>query len=102
MMFRVLLIGLVAILVAGWAWAQGSLIPRVIQIDAITCQEFLSLAGEQRDRVLIYFSGYLDGRQQVTTWNERLTGGRIDRVVAECKSKPETPLLRAFADAWSR
>jgi len=100
-MRRALLIVLVTVLVAGWAWAQN-LTPRVIRIDMLTCQELLSLSGEQRDRALIYFSGYLDGKQQATTWDERLTGERIDRALAECKSKPETPLLRVFADAWSR
>lgn len=103
-MLRALLIGLVTVLVlvAGWAWAQVNLTPRVVRIDMLTCQEFLSLSGERRDRLLIYLTGYLDGKQQATTWDERLTGERIDRALAECKSKPETPLLRAFGDAWSR
>jgi hypothetical protein len=101
-MLRALLIGLLTVLVPGWAWAQVNLAPRVVRIDMITCQEFLSLSGEQRDRLLIYFSGYLDGKQQATIWDERLTGERIDRALAECKGKPEKPVLRAFADTWSR
>ncbi len=101
-MLRALLIGLVTVFVAGGAWAQMSVTPRVVRIDMITCQEFLSLSGERRDRLLIYFSGYLDGKQQATTWDERLTGERIDRALAECTGKPENPLLRAFADSWSR
>jgi hypothetical protein len=56
-MLRVLLIGLVAILVTGWASAQVDLTPRVLQLDKLACQEFLSLSGEQRDRLLIYLSG---------------------------------------------
>ena len=101
-MLRALPIGLVGILVAGWAWAQASLTPRVVRIDMLMCQDFAPLSGEQRDRLLIYLSGYLDGKQDTTTWDERLTAERIDRALAECKSKPEMPLLRAFADAWSR
>jgi hypothetical protein len=97
-----LLFGLVALLVPGWAWAQGSLTPRVIQVDTITCQELLSLTAEQRDRLLIYLSGYFDGKQQATTWNERVTGERIDRALAECKAKPEALMLRVFADSWAR
>jgi len=97
-----LLVGLVALLAPGWASAQGSLTPRVIQIDTITCQEVLSLTGEQRDRLLIYLSGYFDGKQQTTTWNERVTGERIDRALAQCKAKPAAPMLRVFADSWSR
>jgi hypothetical protein len=101
-MARTVLFGFVVFLVAGWAWAQGSLTPRVVQVDAITCQELLALTAEQRDRLLIYVSGYLDGKQQVTTWNERLTGERIDRALAQCKAKPEAPMLRVFADSWAR
>ena len=101
-MRKTLLFGLVALLAPGWAWAQGSLIPRVIQVDAITCQELLSLTGEQRDRLLIYLSGYFDGKQHTTTWDERLTGERIDRAIARCKAKPEAPMLQVFADSWSR
>jgi len=101
-MLRVLLIGFVTILTAGWAWAQVNVTPRVVRIDMLTCQELVPLSGEQRDRLLIYLSGYLDGTQHATTWDERLTGARIDRALAECKSKPEKTLLRAFTDAWSR
>ena len=101
-MRKTLLLGLVALLVPDWSWAQGSLTPRVIQIDTITCQEVLSLTGEQRDRLLIYLSGYFDGKQRATTWNEQLTGERIDRALAQCKAKPEAPMLHVFADSWSR
>ena len=96
------LFGLAAFLVAGLAWAQVSLIPRVIQINTVTCQDLLSLTGEQRDRLLIYLSGYLDGKHQVTTWDERVTGERIDRALVQCKAKPETSALRVFTDSWAR
>ena len=101
-MRKVILVGLVALLAPGWAWAQVSLTPRVVQLDTITCQEFSSLTAEQRDRLLIYLTGYFDGKQQVATWNERVTGERIDRALAQCKAKPEAPMLRVFADSWSR
>src|SRR5262245_57032564 len=101
-MRRAPLLGLIALLVASSAWAQGSLTPRIIQVDTITCQDLLSLTGEQRDRVLIYISGYLDGKRQVTTWDERLTGERIDRALVQCKAKPDASVLRVFADSWAR
>jgi hypothetical protein len=94
--------GVVAILVAGSAWAQVSLTPRTIRLDTLTCQDLLPLSGEQRDRLLIYLTGYLDGTHRASTYDERLAGERIDRAAAACKAKPETPLLRALADAWSR
>ena len=100
-MSKALWYGLAAVLVAGPAWAQLSP-PQTIKLDALTCQELLSLPGERRDRLLTYLNGYLDGKQGTTTWEERLAGERIDRVVAACKSKPDALLLRVFTDAWSR
>jgi len=101
-MRRTPFLGLIVLLAAGWAWAQGSLTPRTIQVDTITCQDLLSLTGEQRDRVLIYFSGYLDGKRQTTTWDERVTGERIDRALIQCRAKPETSVLRVFTDSWAQ
>jgi len=101
-MRKILLFGLVALLAPGWAWSQASLTPRVVELDTITCQDFSSLTGEQRDRLLIYLSGYFDGKQQATTWNERMTGERIDRALAQCKAKPEAPILRVFANSWAQ
>jgi hypothetical protein len=47
----------------------------------ITCQELASLSAEQWDRMLIYVSGYLDGKRHWTAWDERLSGERIDRAL---------------------
>ena len=91
---------LAAMLVAGSAW--GQIAPRIIQLDAITCRELQALSGEQRYRFLIYLTGYLDGKQGATTWDERLTGERIERARAACKSTPAASVLRVFTEAWSR
>ena len=91
-----------ATVIAASAWAQVALTPRVIRLDALTCGELVSLPGDQRDRLLIYLNGYVDGTRRAVTWDERLAGERIDRAIAECKSRPEAPLLRTFVDAWAR
>ena len=91
-----------AILIAASAWAQITPPPRVIRLDALTCGELVSLPGDQRDRLLIYLNGYVDGMRRASTWEERLAGERIDRAMAECKLRPEAPLLRIFGDAWAR
>jgi len=80
----------------------GSSIPPILQLDAITCWELQALSGEQRYRFLIYLTGYLDGKQGATTWDERLTGERIERARAACKSTPAASVLRVFTEAWSR
>ena len=94
--------GIAAMLIAGSASAQISLTPRILRLDALTCQELLALSGEQRDHLLMYLNGYFDAGRAVLTWDERQAAERIDRVIAECKSKPETSVFRAFADVWSR
>ena len=101
-MWKTLLFVLVAVSAPDWAWPQVSLTPRVVRIDRVTCQELLSLPGEQRDRLLIYLNGYQDGKRQATIWDERLTGERIDRVVAQCKAEPQTSVLRAFSAQWTQ
>ena len=95
-------LGLAVILVAGTAHAQTSLTPRTIKVDAFTCRGLLSLTGEQRDRVLIYFNGYFDGVHKETTWDERVIGRRIDQVVAKCQTSPANSVLRVFSEAWRR
>jgi HdeA/HdeB family len=99
---KALCLGVSAILVAGAAAAQMSLTPRTIRVDDFTCGGLLSLAGEQRDRVLIYFNGYLDGMRKETVWDERLTGRRIDEVIASCQANPASTVLRVFNEVWSR
>ena len=94
--------GALALLVVGPASAQMSLIPQMINLEAVTCRDVLVLPGERRDRLLIYLNGYFDSTRRTSTWDERASGERIDRALEACKSRPEAPMLRVFADAWSR
>jgi len=94
-------LGVAVILLVGAASAQVSLTPRTMNVDEFTCGELLSLSGEQRDRVLIYFNGYLDGMRKQTTWDERLTGRRIDQAIAKCQASPASTVLHVFREAWS-
>ena len=75
--------------------------PIRIDVTTFTCGDALALSGEQRDRLLIYFNGYLDGRAGTTVWVEEVVGARIDRALAHCKTTPALPLLDAFARAWN-
>jgi hypothetical protein len=95
-----LLLGIAVVLIAGSAWGQP--VPRILQLGAITCRELQELPGERRDRLLIYLTGYLDGKRGAAAWDEALTGQRIDRAIAACKASPDASLLRVFTEAWSR
>jgi hypothetical protein len=92
------------IVTAAWpAWSsEAQPVPRTIETARVTCAELLALPNERRDQALIYFNGYLNGVRQTTTWDERMEGERIDRVIADCTANPERPVLDAFARAWGR
>jgi HdeA/HdeB family len=74
-----------------------------IEINKLTCEEFAAVAHrEQRERILVYMNGYLDGTRKVTTWDAELVGQRIDEILRMCAANPKVPLLDAFERAWSR
>jgi hypothetical protein len=83
----------------GSAPAQMSLRPQVIQIDQLKCHEVSALEPERRDRVAIYFNGYVDGMRRHTVWDEVAVGAMIDRVVAHCRDNPNDTILSAFTRA---
>jgi len=97
---RALRYGVVAVLVAGAASAQVHLNRPVINLDTLACKDLVSLSREEEDRLLIYLNGYFDGMHKISTWDERVTSERIDRALATCQAQPETPVLRAFRNAW--
>lgn len=74
--------------------------PHRIELAKFTCREFLALGGEGRDRVLIYFNGYMDGKRGTKVWADDVVGARVDRVVASCKATPTLTLMEAFSGAW--
>jgi len=74
--------------------------PHRIEVTTYTCREFLALGGEARDRVLIYFNGYLDGKSGTSVWADEVVGARVERALTYCKAAPTLPLLEAFGRAW--
>jgi len=77
--------------------------PRKVEINRLTCEEFSAVGrGEDRDRILIYMNGYVDGTRKITTWDASEVGKRIDEVMRICKESPKLTLLDAFKRAWKR
>jgi hypothetical protein len=81
------------------ASAQMSLRPQVIQIDQLKCHQLASLEPERRDRLMVYFNGYIDGMRRHTVWDEVAAGAMIDRAVAHCRDNPNDTILSAFTRA---
>ena len=79
--------------------AQVTLTPRVIQIDQLKCSELQSGSDQKRDRLLLYFNGYVDGMRRHKVWDERKVAEMIDRALAYCKTDPGETLLSAFTRA---
>jgi len=95
------LLGLVVVTLLPGAGDAQVAPPQSIDLATITCGDALALSGEQRDRLLVYLNGYLDGKAGTTVWVAQVVGARIDRALAECKTTPALPLLNAFARAWN-
>ena len=81
------------------ASAQMSLRPQVLQIDQLKCSELASVTPERRDRLLIYFNGYVDGMRRHTVWDEAAAGAMIDRAGGHCRDNPNDTILSAFTRA---
>jgi HdeA/HdeB family len=81
------------------ASAQMGLTPQVLQIDQLKCSELASVTPERRDRLLIYFNGYVDGIRRHTVWDEVAVGAMIDRAVDYCRANPAETILSAFTRA---
>ena len=89
-----------ALLIAGTVTAGPELAPRKIDFQAFTCRELLSLGSEQQDRIMIYLSGLMDGRHNVTVFDEAAKGALVERALETCRANPADGLLRVFASLW--
>ena len=90
-----------ALLIAGTVLAGPELVPpRKIDFQTFTCRELLSLGSEQQDRIMIYLSGLMDGRHNVTVFDEVAKGALVERVLETCRANPADGLLRVFASSW--
>jgi HdeA/HdeB family len=79
--------------------AQMTLTPRVIQIDQVKCAELESVSSDRKDRLLVYFNGYVDGMRRHTVWDERKVGELVERALNYCKADPTETVLSAFTRA---
>jgi hypothetical protein len=75
---------------------------RKVDITKFSCGEFSGVETGERDRILIYMNGYLDGTRKTTIWDAAQIGPRIDEVVRLCQEQPKLSLLDAFKRAWKR
>jgi HdeA/HdeB family len=74
-----------------------------LEIEKFTCDEFAAVERpEQRERLLVYMNGYLDGMRKATIWDAELVGKRIDEALRLCTANPKSTLLSAFERAWGR
>jgi HdeA/HdeB family len=85
------------------AQAQLEIPFRKVEIHKLTCDEVAAVARpEEREKILVYMNGYLDGTVKATTWDAELVGKRIDEAIRVCTANPKSTLLDAFKRAWTR
>lgn len=101
MILKILLLGLVGGLLLP-ASGGAQIFPNQFDLAKFTCGRFLELDGDERDRVLVYYNGYQDGKSGTKVWRDEVVGARVDRVMATCKTTPTLPLMEAFSRAWKR
>ena len=94
--------GILLLFAASTGAQQINITPRIIQLDRFTCGDLLALQGEMRDRYLLYFNGYINGRRGQKVWDEKVEGERIDQAVTECRAAPAKPLLEVATGLWPR
>ena len=90
-------------IVAGWALAQTQRLsremPRLIQIDTVTCGEVLELKSDVQDHLLLFLDGYVSGARKERVWDETVHGAIVERALASCRADPRASALGAFMRA---
>jgi len=85
------------------AAAAAELPLRKLEIAKVTCDELAAVERpEQRERLLVYMNGYLDGMKKATVWDAERVGKRIEEALRLCTANPKSTLLSAFERAWAR
>jgi hypothetical protein len=70
--------------------------PRDAGIDQLDCRTLLRLGGDERAYTLLYFHGFVSGRQNQMRLEVREMAAVTDQVVDHCIDRPGDRLLPVF------
>ena len=67
-----------------------------IEIEAMTCREFLKTDSEEGEKIMIFLHGYMSGVAGTKTVNGPELAVASDRIVDSCIDNPEDTLFGMF------
>ena len=76
--------------------AEPAPAPRDAGIDQLDCRTLLRLGGDERAYTLLYFHGFVSGRQNQMRLEVREMAAVTDQVVDHCIDRPGDRLLPVF------
>ncbi len=96
--YKILILFIVGIaLCAPPAWAEEEKTPvNAIEIDKLTCKELMAGNDLERDVVIAYYHGLMDGKKKVETLDIPEASAISDEVRDYCLSNPTATVMQAF------
>jgi hypothetical protein len=77
-------------------------VDHVVDIQRANCQGLMKLAPEDRAAAAMFYIGYQASRSRATTINVAIIPSIEAQAFVYCQENPDQPLVRAFAEAYSR
>jgi pyruvate/2-oxoglutarate dehydrogenase complex dihydrolipoamide acyltransferase (E2) component len=82
--------------------AAPARVDHVVTIQRATCQGLMKLAPDDRAAAAMFYIGYQASRSRATTINVAIIPSIEAQAFVYCQENPDEPLVRAFAEAYSR
>jgi len=67
-----------------------------VDLTEISCRNFLTMDGDERDSTVVFYHGFINGKNNQTAFKISELGGITDQVVQECIDNPDAILLDVF------
>ncbi len=67
-----------------------------IDISQTDCRTLLKMENEEQDFVLVFFHGFMHGKNNNTILNDLALGKTTDKIIDHCIDNPQDKVLKAF------
>lgn len=84
---------------ANLAWGQEE--GPEVNISEVSCRDMLKMAGDERDYSLVFFHGYVQGKQETEIFSETQLSQATDQIVDYCIDNPSDSLMEVFEETLS-
>ena len=71
----------------------------VVDLTVVTCKDLLRADGEERDNLLVFMHGYMNGKAGDATINAPVLAEATDKIIDTCISTPDKTLITAFEES---